>query len=65
MGFKEVATAEPLYTLLGFGYRSIRDCWDCLLTSKRANAAPPISPIVVNCNPFSNGHRYRIETAAS
>jgi [citrate (pro-3S)-lyase] ligase len=65
MGFKEVATAEPLYALLEFGYRSIQDYRDYLLTRKRASALPPISAIVVNCNPFSNGHKYLIETAAS
>jgi [citrate (pro-3S)-lyase] ligase len=65
MGFKEVATAEPLYTLLEFGYRSIRDYQNYLLSHKAAKAAPPISAIVVNCNPFSNGHKYLIETAAS
>jgi [citrate (pro-3S)-lyase] ligase len=65
MGFKEVATAEPLYTLLEFGYRSIQDYRKYLLTRKRAGAVPPIAAIVVNCNPFSNGHRFLIETAAS
>ena len=64
MGFTEVATAEPLYTLLEFGYLSIRDYRDYLLSRKVANAAPPTAAIVVNCNPFSNGHRYLIETAA-
>jgi len=65
MGFKEVATAEPLYTLLEFGYRSIRDYQNYLLSHKDAKAAQPVSAIVVNCNPFSNGHKYLIETAAS
>ena len=65
MGFKEVATAEPLYTLLEFGYRSIRDYREYLLSRKATEAIPPISAIVVNCNPFSNGHKYLIETAAS
>jgi len=65
MGFKEVATAPPLYTLLEFGYRSIRDYQNYLMSQKDAQAAPPISAIVVNCNPFSNGHKYLIETAAS
>jgi [citrate (pro-3S)-lyase] ligase len=64
LGFKEVATAEPLYTLLEFGYRSIQDYRDYLQSRKAANATPPISSIVVNCNPFSNGHKHLIETAA-
>lgn len=65
MGFKEVATAEPLYALLEFGYRSIRDYRKYLVSRKAVDAAPPVAAIVVNCNPFSNGHRYLIETAAS
>ncbi len=65
LGFKEVATAEPLYTLLEFGYRSIHDYMNYLQSQKSGNATPPISAIVVNCNPFSNGHKYLIETAAS
>ena len=65
MGFKEVASAEPLYTLLEFGYRSIQDYLEYLLSRKVPDAAPPIAAIVVNCNPFSNGHKYLIETAAS
>jgi len=64
LGFKEVATAEPLYALLEFGYRSIRDYQKYLLSRKAVAAIPPISAIVVNGNPFSNGHKYLIETAA-
>lgn len=64
MGFKEVATAEPLYTLLEFGYHSILEYREYLLSRKAAGAIPPISAIVANCNPFSNGHKYLIETAA-
>ncbi len=65
LGFQEVATAEPLYTLLEFGYRSIRDYQQYLRTNKSPLATTEIASIVVNCNPFSNGHKYLIETAAS
>lgn len=65
LGFKEVATAEPLYALLEFGYRSIRDYQSYLQSRKVSGATPPIASIVVNCNPFTNGHKYLIETAAS
>jgi len=65
LGFNKVATAEPLYTLLEFGYRSIQDYQDYLFSRKVSRATHPISAIVVNCNPFSNGHKYLIETAAS
>ncbi len=65
MGFKEVATAEPLYTLLEFGYRSILDYQEYLRSRKANHSTTNIAAIVVNCNPFSNGHKYLIETAAS
>lgn len=65
LGFKEIATAEPLYTLLEFGYRSICDYQDYLRSRKIAHTSTNIGAIVVNCNPFSNGHKYLIETAAA
>lgn len=65
LGFQEVATAEPLYTLLEFGYRSIRDYQDYLQSRKLPHATKNIAAIVVNCNPFSNGHKHLIETAAA
>ncbi len=51
-GFKEVATAEPLYTLMEFGYRSIQDYRDIPAITESNPGHPPISAIVVNCNPF-------------
>ncbi|PID57066.1 [citrate (pro-3S)-lyase] ligase [candidate division KSB3 bacterium] len=65
LGFQEVATAEPLYTLLEFGYRSIRDYQTYLRRHKAHQATSNIASIVMNCNPFSNGHKFLIETAAS
>jgi len=65
LGFKEVARAEPLYVLLEFGFLSIQDYQDYLRSRKAPQAATPVSAIVVNCNPFSMGHLYLIETAAS
>jgi [citrate (pro-3S)-lyase] ligase len=65
IGFKEVAVAEPLYSLLEFGYRSIKDYQDYVQSHKASDATPPIAAIVANCNPFTNGHKYLIETAAS
>ena len=65
LGFREVATAAPLYTLLEFGYRSIRDYQSYVRTRKVLQAGTEIAAIVVNCNPFSEGHKYLIEGAAS
>jgi [citrate (pro-3S)-lyase] ligase len=65
LGFKEVATAKPLYTLLEFGYRSIQDYQEYLRSRQVSQTTTNIAAIVVNCNPFSNGHKYLIETAAA
>jgi len=65
MGFTEVAKAEPLYTLLEFGFRSIRDYLEVLRSRKAAAAVKPAGAVVVNCNPFTLGHQYLIETAAA
>ncbi len=65
LGFTEVATAAPLYTLFEFGYRSIRDYQDYLRSRRVPQSTTNIAAIVVNCNPFSNGHKYLIETAAA
>ncbi len=65
MGFAEVATAEPLYTLLEFGFRSIRDYLEILRSRKMPAAMKPAGAAVVNCNPFTLGHQYLIETAAA
>ena len=65
LGFTEVATAEPLYSLLEFGFRSIRDYLDDLKSRKAPAAVKPAGAVVVNCNPFTLGHQYLIETAAA
>lgn len=65
LGFKEVATAKPLYTLLEFGYRSIADYQDYLRSCKTPQTTTNVAAVVVNCNPFTNGHKYLIETAAA
>ena len=66
------------YLFQGLGFHPVIHTADCLLMenrraglssflqslSKPADEQTPIGCIVANCNPFTNGHRYLIETAA-
>ncbi|SFN02584.1 [citrate (pro-3S)-lyase] ligase [Formivibrio citricus] len=64
LGFKEIARAEPYAVLLESGLGSIAD--HCkMLAAKVADLPPgPRAALVVNCNPFTLGHRAVIERAA-
>lgn len=64
LGYKEIARVEPLFTVLEFGFRTIRDYQDYLKNIKVKTFSNEIASIVVNCNPFTNGHLYLIEKAA-
>jgi [citrate (pro-3S)-lyase] ligase len=64
LGFKEIARAEPYAVLLEYGLGSI-DAYCREVTSLAAHL--PLSrraALVVNCNPFTLGHRAVIEEAA-
>lgn len=65
IGFTKIAAAEPLFSVLEFGYKSIRDYKAYLRTVKKETKTSNIAAMVVNCNPFSNGHKFLIEKAAS
>ena len=65
LGFKEIARAEPLFSVLEFGYESIKTYKKNLLTFKQETKSDDIATIVVNCNPFTLGHQYLIEKAAA
>lgn len=64
LGYSLIATAEPLYAVLEFGYESIKDYQQNLLLNKIETSTNNIAAIVVNCNPFTIGHRYLIEKAS-
>lgn len=67
------------YLFRGFGFHPVIRTADCLMMENRrdglkqfltelekpSDSAQPIGAIVANCNPFTRGHRYLIETAAS
>ncbi len=65
LGYKEIARAAPLFSVLEFGYQTIEDYQKFLIQHKRETKTNNIAAIVVNCNPFTNGHLYLIEKAAS
>lgn len=65
LGFTEIASAPPLFTILEFGFESILTYQDYLKTVKRPTKTNSIASIVVNCNPFTNGHKFLIEKAAA
>lgn len=66
LGFKLVAKALPLFCMLEFGVASIKDYVHYLETERVANQNNQrVASIVMNCNPFTLGHKYLIEKAAS
>ena len=65
LGFNEIATAPPLFSILEFGFESIFTYQDYLKSLKRPTKTSNVAAIVVNCNPFTNGHKFLIEKAAA
>lgn len=65
LGFKEVARAEPHAVLLESGLGSIGEY--CLEIAKKAEQLPAgeRAALVVNCNPFTLGHKAVISRAVS
>lgn len=66
LGFNRIADAKPLFSSLEFGFETINTYVNYLKQCKRDNATgKSIASIVVNCNPFTNGHKFLIEKAAA
>jgi [citrate (pro-3S)-lyase] ligase len=65
LGYTEIASAPPLFSLLEFGFESIFTYQDYLYTLKVPAKTADVAAIVVNCNPFTNGHKFLIEKAAA
>ncbi|MCF0248604.1 MAG: [citrate (pro-3S)-lyase] ligase, partial [Synergistes sp.] len=63
LGFKELAAARDA-VLLECGVPSVED-YRRLLFAERDENGSPAAAAVMNCNPFTLGHRYLIEKAAS
>ncbi len=64
IGYRHIATAEPLISVLEFGYENIDDYLTYLKSIKSKNGEREVASIVVNCNPFTLGHQYLIERAS-
>jgi len=63
LGFRMIASVKDRASLLEWGYHGIDEFKRKL--GKLASGKPEnASSVVVNCNPFTNGHRYLIERAA-
>lgn len=65
LGFTEIASAPPLFAVLEFGFESIFTYQDYLKSLKVPVKTSAIAAMVVNCNPFTNGHKFLIEKAAA
>lgn len=67
LGFRLVAKARPYAALLEWGKDSVKQCRRHLEEIRREtvpNEHAVVGALVMNCNPFTKGHRYLIETAA-
>jgi [citrate (pro-3S)-lyase] ligase len=65
LGYNEIATAPPLFTVLEFGFESIHTYQNYLKSLAVPAKTSAIAAVVVNCNPFTNGHKFLIEKASS
>lgn len=72
LGFRQTAKARPYAALLEWGDAGVQSYMDNLrrvretvVSEKNCGENPPsIGGLVMNCNPFTLGHRYLIEEAA-
>lgn len=64
LGFKEVASVEPLAVLLEAGMGSIEDFCTQLAAQTSDLPQGPRAALVVNCNPFTLGHEAVIAKAS-
>lgn len=64
LGFSKLATAKPLFSVLEFGYKTIKHYQEYLTKNVVKTKTDNIAAVVVNCNPFTKGHKYLIEKAS-
>ena len=64
LGFNIVAVAKPYAALLEWGRPGIAE-YCRQLKAQAGDTTGHISAIVMNCNPFTAGHQYLIETASA
>lgn len=65
LGFRKVAVARPYAALLEWGSGGIEPYCESLRRLAAENGDVESAAVVMNCNPFTLGHQYLVETAAS
>lgn len=66
LGFSLISKAEPIYAVLELGPQTIIDYKKYILSKKRhTKENAKVATLVMNCNPFTNGHKYLIEKAST
>ncbi|MCU4157372.1 [citrate (pro-3S)-lyase] ligase [Carboxylicivirga sp. A043] len=65
IGYRHIASAQPLISVLEFGYQSIDDYKQYLQSIKYDKQAEKVAAIVINGNPYTLGHQYLIEKAST
>ncbi|MDR1966422.1 MAG: [citrate (pro-3S)-lyase] ligase [Synergistaceae bacterium] len=63
LGFREIADASPFVVLFEYGTGGVGAYKESLAAYARKPCAGTASSVVMNCNPFTLGHRYLIECA--
>jgi len=64
LGFKEIERAEPVLALMEYGSGGLDAYKAYLRAEKVPETGRKTGAVIVNCNPFTFGHRYLIETAS-
>lgn len=64
LGFRKIAVAKPLFSVLEYGLGGIKNYVNQLKKHKTKTLCKAVASVVVNCNPITNGHLYLIEKAA-
>ncbi len=65
LGFRHIATSEPYFSLLEYGINSIANYQKMIRGYKQETQTDNVASVVVNCNPYTRGHQFLIEKAAS
>ncbi len=65
LGMRHIATARPYVALLEWGSEGLKEYQDFIKGIANQNKEGIIAALVMNCNPFTKGHRYLVEKAAA
>lgn len=62
LGFRPVATARPYASMMEWGANAL-ERFQRELAAQAFGGTPPAAALVMNCNPFTNGHKFLAERA--